>query len=93
MAVGVEKVSTLLAQVDVLGCKALTLRGVIFVERGAWAGGVAFTMFTMFSFVNVNKCKQRQPTDLDFGGVDKFLTTFDNFQLSTRLTSILNLEF
>ena len=38
MAVGDEKVSTLLAQVDVLGCKALALRGVIFVERGAWAG-------------------------------------------------------
>ena len=34
MAVSAEKVSTLLAQVDVLGCKALTLRGVIFVERG-----------------------------------------------------------
>ena len=39
MTVGVEKVSTLLAQVDVWGCKGLTLRGVIFVERGAWAGG------------------------------------------------------
>ena len=39
MAVSGEKVSTLLAQVDVWECKGLTLRGVIFVERGAWAGG------------------------------------------------------
>ena len=38
MAVGGEKVSTLLAQAYVLGCKALTLRGVIFVERGVWQG-------------------------------------------------------
>ena len=40
MAEGGEKVSTLLAQVDVLGCKALILRGVIFVERGVGSAEV-----------------------------------------------------
>ena len=55
MAVSGEKVSTLLAQVAVWGCKGLTLRGVIFVERGAWAGGVAFTKFTK---VFIHECKQ-----------------------------------
>ena len=36
MVVGGEKVSTLLAQAYACGCKSLTLRGVIFVERDAW---------------------------------------------------------